>query len=54
MVYLKGVPGSEAPFDLLIAPGDKTRFKPLEGKKTLRDAFLDWLVATKRATEVVR
>ena len=54
MVYLKGVPGSEAPFDRLIAPGDKTRFKPLEGKKTLRDAFLDWLVATKRATEVVR
>jgi CRISPR-associated protein Cmr1 len=52
-VFVRGLRGSEAPFDRLVAPGDKAHFKPLVGKTTLREAFLDWLVATKRA-EVVR
>ncbi|GIW08692.1 MAG: type III-B CRISPR module RAMP protein Cmr1 [Dehalococcoidia bacterium] len=53
-VFVRGISHSKAPFDRLVAPGDTPRFKPLAGKKTLRDAFLDWLVATGRAKVVVR
>ncbi len=42
-VYLKGVENSGAPFDLLVAPGDSPRFSALEGKASLREAFMDWL-----------
>ncbi|MCS6800315.1 MAG: type III-B CRISPR module RAMP protein Cmr1 [Chloroflexota bacterium] len=53
-VFLKGVPDSDAPFDRLVAPGDTPRFKALQGKTSLRDAFLDWLAETNRAKAVVR
>lgn len=53
-VFVRNLRGSDAPFDRLVAPGDKPLFKPLAGKTTIRDAFLDWLVATKRAKEVIR
>lgn len=36
-------PATFAPFDRLVAPGDTARFSALEGKATLREAFLDWL-----------
>jgi CRISPR-associated protein Cmr1 len=44
-VYLEkpAVQGSsEAPFDRLVAPGDKAPFEPLR-EKTMREAFLGWL-----------
>ncbi|MBK8175237.1 MAG: hypothetical protein IPK66_08245 [Rhodospirillales bacterium] len=43
------VANSAAPFDQLVAPGDDAHFEPLSGKASLRDAFLDWLTATKKA-----
>ncbi|MDW8342834.1 MAG: hypothetical protein RMK73_15225, partial [Geminicoccaceae bacterium] len=46
------VQGSEAPFDKLLGRGDTTLFKPLAGKTSLRDAFLDWLVDTGRARRI--
>jgi CRISPR-associated protein Cmr1 len=46
-VFLEGKPGSGAPFDRL--PGEEARFSALRGKRGLREAFLDWLVATGRA-----
>jgi CRISPR-associated protein Cmr1 len=49
-VVLSGVAGSEASFDLLVADGDRTRFRALEEREEragvnnrLRTAFLDWL-----------
>jgi len=42
-VFVDGLNGSEAPFDKLTADNDKVLFKPLQGKGSLRDAFLDWL-----------
>jgi CRISPR-associated protein Cmr1 len=42
---------SAADFDVLLAGRDKARFAPLS-KSTLRQAFCDWLVDTKRATKV--
>ena len=42
-VILRGVAGSAAPFDRLVAPGDTPQFRALEGKTSLREAFLDWL-----------
>lgn len=44
-VVVKGLNGSGAPFDRLVAPGDTPRFSALAGKKSLREAFLDWLHA---------
>ncbi len=45
---MRPVRGSEAPFDRLLGAGDKSLFRPLDGKSTLRDAFLDWLVEAKQ------
>ena len=45
-------PRQAASFDTLIAPGDKVFFKPLSGNASLKDAFLDWLANTSRATEI--
>jgi len=42
-VYVDGLTGSEAPFDKLTGKGDEVLFKPLQGKKSLREAFRDWL-----------
>lgn len=39
----KEVPRSAAPFDKLLGKGDTALFAPLEGKRSLREAFLDWL-----------
>ncbi len=38
-------PNSAAPFDRLVAPGDRPQFLALDGKGSLRAAFLDWLRA---------
>lgn len=42
-VVLKGNKKSHAPFDRLVAHGDKPRFSVLAGKATLQDAFFAWL-----------
>ena len=46
------VPGSAAPFDALVAPGDTPLFTALAGKSTLRSAFLDWLALRPDVTTV--
>lgn len=51
-VVLTEIPGSAAPFDRLVAPDDQPRFSALDEKRTLREAFLDWLRATKKVTVV--
>jgi CRISPR-associated protein Cmr1 len=51
-VVLRGVPGSGAPFDRLVAPGDAAGFAALAGKTSLREAFLDWLHAKHHTTIV--
>jgi CRISPR-associated protein Cmr1 len=51
-VILHDPPRSSAPFDRLIAEGDKPLFKPLVGKSSLRQAFLDWLDATHHTARV--
>lgn len=51
-VVVRGVSGSAAPFDRLLAPGDAPLFSALAGKSTLRAAFLDWLHAKHRTTVV--
>ena len=48
------VNGSEAPFDLLLAPGDKAFFSALSGKQSLRQAFLDWLHTVHHTTVVAQ
>jgi CRISPR-associated protein Cmr1 len=51
-VVLRGVNNSAAPFDRLVAPGDTARFSPLANKRSLREAFLDWLHARYQTTVV--
>jgi CRISPR-associated protein Cmr1 len=51
-VVLRGTGSSAAPFDRLVAPGDTARFSALDGKSTLRAAFLDWLRARYQTTAV--
>ena len=46
------VPKSAAPFDKLLGEKDPVLFPPLEGKSSLRDAFLDWLGSEKKATRI--
>ncbi|MBA2660918.1 MAG: type III-B CRISPR module RAMP protein Cmr1 [Bradymonadaceae bacterium] len=48
------ITGSEAPFDRLVAEGDEAHFDALVNKPTLRQAFFDWLAATKKTIEVTR
>jgi CRISPR-associated protein Cmr1 len=45
-------PRSAAPFSRLVAPADTPCFSALAGKTSLRDAFLDWLVARHRTMVV--
>jgi CRISPR-associated protein Cmr1 len=45
-------PATVAPFDRLVANGDTARFSALANKTSLRQAFLDWLHATKQTTVV--
>lgn len=45
-------PATVAPFDLLVAPGDTPRFSALASKRSLRQAFLDWLQAKYKTTVV--
>jgi CRISPR-associated protein Cmr1 len=51
-VVVRGIAGSGAPFDRLIAPGDTPQFSALAGKASLREAFLDWLVKRDQTTVV--
>jgi CRISPR-associated protein Cmr1 len=46
------VRASEAPFDRLVAKGDAPRFAALDPRRSLRDAFLDWLHATYQTTRI--
>lgn len=48
----RAVRGSAAQFNHLVARGDRSLFAPLNGKTSLRDAFLDWLEATYRTTRI--
>ncbi|MBL8695138.1 MAG: type III-B CRISPR module RAMP protein Cmr1 [Planctomycetes bacterium] len=45
-------PGTVAPFDRLVANGETPQFSALANKTGLRQAFLDWLLATKQTTVV--
>lgn len=54
LVVLKGVRGSEAPFDRMLGAGDRALFSPILGKASIRDAFLDWLRDVRRVSEVAR
>lgn len=45
-------PATVAPFDRLVAQGDTARFSVLANKTGLRQAFFDWLHATKQTTVV--
>lgn len=45
-------PATTAPFDRLVAYGDKPRFSALANKHSLRQAFLDWLHARYQTTVV--
>jgi CRISPR-associated protein Cmr1 len=49
---LRGVKHSSAPFDRLVAPGDRAQFSALVDKPSLRAAFLDWLHAHGSTTVV--
>lgn len=51
-VVLRDVNNSQAPFDRLVAAGDTARFSALANKTSLRQAFFDWLHATKQTTAV--
>ncbi len=51
-VVLHNIRNSTAPFDRLAALGDTPRFAALNGKQTLREAFLDWLHAKYKTTVV--
>jgi len=48
----RDVERSGAPFDRLVANGDTPQFFALAGKRSLRDAFLDWLHVTHDTTVV--
>jgi CRISPR-associated protein Cmr1 len=54
VVYVnkKIVPHSQAPFDKLVADGDQPKFRALENKTSLRQAFLDWLHEVHKTTVV--
>lgn len=52
-VMLRGRSESAAPFDRLVASGDKALFNALSDKTTLRQAFLDWLETSARARKVM-
>lgn len=45
VVVLKDTEHSEAPFDKLLGEGDVSRFNPLSGKTSLRQAFTEWLIS---------
>ncbi len=45
-------PRTVAPFDRLVAPGDRPHFSALANKRSLREAFLDWLRAKYQTTVV--
>jgi CRISPR-associated protein Cmr1 len=45
-------PRTVAPFDRLVAPGDKPQFSALVNKQSLREAFLAWLRAKYQTTVV--
>jgi len=49
----KVVPGSAAPFDALVAPGDTPCFTALDGKPTLQSAFFAWLARRPGVVTVV-
>jgi CRISPR-associated protein Cmr1 len=51
-VVLRNGPNSQAPFDRLVAAGDRAQFSALANRTSLREAFLDWLHATKQTTVV--
>lgn len=51
-VVLRNTNNSQAPFDRLVANGDTPQFSALANKASLREAFLDWLQATKQTTVV--
>jgi CRISPR-associated protein Cmr1 len=51
-VVLRNTNNSQAPFDRLVASGDTPQFSALANKTSLRQAFLDWLHATKQTTVV--
>lgn len=51
-VVLRNTNNSQAPFDRLVANGDTPQFSALANKTNLRQAFLDWLHATKQTTVV--
>jgi CRISPR-associated protein Cmr1 len=51
-VVQRNTKNSQAPFDRLVADGDTARFSALANKTSLRQAFLDWLHATKQTTVV--
>jgi CRISPR-associated protein Cmr1 len=51
-VVLRNANNSQAPFDRLVASGDTPQFSALANKTSLREAFLDWLHATKQTTVV--
>lgn len=51
-VVLRDTNDSQAPFDRLVADGDTPRFAALANKASLREAFLDWVHATKGTTVV--
>jgi len=53
MLASKVVPGSAAPFDVLVAPEDTPRFAALQDMPTLRAAFFRWLGKHAQATTVV-
>jgi len=53
-VVLRNLERSSAPFDRVLGPGDEARFSALAGKTSLRDAFLDWLLATHETKEEAR
>ncbi len=44
-VALRGKPESKAPFGLLTAPGDTVYFPALKNKRSLQEAFFDWIDA---------
>jgi CRISPR-associated protein Cmr1 len=51
-VVLRDRLNSQAPFDRLVAAGDRAQFSALANRTSLREAFLDWLHATKQTTVV--
>lgn len=51
-VVLRNTNNSQAPFDRLVANGDTPQFSALANKASLRQAFLDWLHATKQTMVV--